>query len=156
MHPLTLDLPRIEQALLSQAELEHYLDLTTGNVLTVIPGDPPPGADEKYDVQPDRYLAIEPLPQVQALALREAFLFGLHDPHAHTLLSHALAGRKPLRTFDYQLENLPRAREAWLAFQAQQVRELALEWLQDNGLEQVRHPSAESFRPRGERSPARH
>ncbi|MBS7662346.1 hypothetical protein I0D00_10400 [Pseudomonas lalucatii] len=156
MHPLTLDLPRIEQALLSQAELEHYLDLATGAVLSVAPGDPAPGADEKYDVQPDRYLAIEPLPHGQALALREAFLFGLHDPHAHTLLSHALAGRKPLRSFDYQLEALPRVRQAWLAFQAQQVRELALEWLQDNGLEQVRQPRDEALRPRGERSPARH
>ncbi|WPC05542.1 UPF0158 family protein [Pseudomonas benzenivorans] len=139
MRPLTLDLPRIEQALLSQAEIEHYLDLVNGSVLSVAPGDPPPGADEKYDVQPDRYLAIDPLPLGQALALREAFLDGLHDPQAHSLLSHALAGRKPLRTFDYQLEALPRVRQAWLAFQAQQVRELALEWLQDNGLEQVRH-----------------
>jgi hypothetical protein len=156
MRPLTLDLARIEQALLSQAELEHYLDLATGSVLSIIPGDPPPGADEKYDVQPDRYLAIEPLPQGQALALREAFLFGLHDPHAHTLLRHALAGRKPLRTFDYQLEALPRVRDAWLAFQAQQVRELALEWLQNSGLEQAAHAPIDELRPRGGRSPVHH
>jgi hypothetical protein len=135
MRPLTLDLPRLEQALLSQEELEHYLDLATGAVLTVTPGDPVPGADEKYDVQPDRYLAIAPLPTSQALAMREAFLYGLHDPHAHTLLSHALAGRKPLRTFDYELEKLPQLRQAWLAYQASHLRELALEWLQDNGLE---------------------
>ena len=135
MRPLTLDLPRLERALLSQDEFAHYLDLASGAVLSVAPGAPMPGADEKYDVQADRYLAITPLPAGHALALREAFLFGLHDPHAHALLSHALAGRKPLRTFDYQLEALPQVRQAWLAYQARQVRELALEWLQEHGLE---------------------
>ncbi|NQD91659.1 hypothetical protein HP532_03205 [Pseudomonas sp. CrR25] len=135
MRCLTLDLPRIEQALLSQVDLEHYLDLASGAVLSVSPGDPSPGADEKYDVQADRYLAIAPLSAGQALALREAFLFGVHDPHAHTLLSHALTGRRPLRSFDYQLEALPQVRQAWLAYQARQVRELALEWLQEHGLE---------------------
>lgn len=139
MRPLTLNLPRIEQALLGQDDLEHYLDLETGTVLSVVPGDPAPGAEEKYDIQPDRYLAIAPLPAGHALAMREAFLFGLHEPHAHALLSHALAGRKPLRTFDYELEKLPRVRQAWLAHQARQLRELALEWLQDHGLEPAPH-----------------
>lgn len=135
MRPLTLDLSRLERALLGQDELAHYLDLATGAVLAVAPGDPMPGAEEKYDVQADRYLAITPLPAGHALALREAFLSGLHDPYAHALLSHALAGRKPLRTFDYQLEALPQVRQAWLAYQTRQVRELALEWLQEHGLE---------------------
>jgi len=135
MRPLTLDLPRLEQTLLSQEGLEHYLDLATGAVLTLAPGDPVPGAEEKYDVQPDRYLVIEPLALDDLLAMREAFLFGLHDPHAHTLLSHALSGRRPLRTFDYELEKLPQLQRSWQAYQAQQARELALEWLHANGLE---------------------
>ncbi len=138
MRPLTLDLPRIEQALLAQDELPHYLDLDSGAVLTLAPGDPLPGADDKYDVDPERYLAIEPLPAGLALAMREAFLFELHDPHAHALLSQALAGRKPLRTFDYQLDSLPQARQAWRVFEARQIRELTLEWLQDQGLEPAR------------------
>jgi hypothetical protein len=135
MRPLTLDLSRIEQTLLSQEGLEHYLDLATGAILTLAPGDPAPGAEEKYDVQPDRYLVIEPLAMDDLLGMREAFLFGLHDPHAHVLLSHALAGRKPLRTFDYELEKLPQLQRSWQTYQTQQARELALEWLQANGLE---------------------
>lgn len=135
MRPLTLDLPRLERSLLGLDDLEHYLDLETGAVLSLAPGDPPPGSEEKYAVQPDRYLQIQPLAQSDVLAMREAFLFDLHEPHAHALLSDALAGRKPLRTFDYQLEALPQVRQAWLAFQTRQVRELALEWLQDHGLE---------------------
>jgi hypothetical protein len=135
MRPLTLDLQRLEQALLNQDAGAQYLDLETGRVLRVAPGAPMPGAEEKYDVQPDRYLAIEPLALDELLAMREAFLFGLHDPHAHTLLRHALSGRRPLRTFDYELEKLPQLQPAWQAYQARQARELALEWLQANGLE---------------------
>ncbi|TWC41460.1 uncharacterized protein UPF0158 [Pseudomonas sp. SJZ079] len=135
MRPMTIDLPRIERALLSVEDLEHFLDLHTGSVLTVAPGDPVPGADEKYDVQPERYLPIQPLPLGAALAMREAFLYSLHDPHAHTALSHALAGRKPLRTFDYQLQRLPQVRQAWLAYQAEHIRDEVVEWLESNGLE---------------------
>lgn len=135
MRPLTLDLPRLEQALLSQGTVEYYLDLETGNVLCIAPGAPAPGSEEKYDVQPDRYLAIAPLTLDDLLAMREAFLFGLHDPHAHTLLRHALNGRRPLRTFDYELEKLPQLQRSWQAYLARQARERALEWLQANGLE---------------------
>ena len=60
MRPLTLDLPHLEQALLSQDAGEQYLDLATGSVLRVAPGAPAPGSEEKYDVQPDRYLAMMP------------------------------------------------------------------------------------------------
>lgn len=145
MRPLTLDLRRIEQALLGQDNLEHYLDLASGAVLRVLPGDSAPGADEKYDVQPDRYLLIEPLAQAEVLAMHEAFLYGLDDPHAHALLSLALAGRKPLRTFDYELEKRPQVQLAWLAFQAAQLRRLALEWLQEQGLEAL--PQRREARP---------
>ncbi|MCG4452362.1 MULTISPECIES: UPF0158 family protein [unclassified Pseudomonas] len=135
MRPLTIDLQRLEQALLSQDDAEQYLDLESGTVLRIAAGAPAPGSEEKYLVQPDRYLAIESLGLDELLAMREAFLFGLHDPHAHTLLSHALNGRRPLRTFDYELEKLPHLQRTWQAYQAQQARERALEWLQANGLE---------------------
>jgi hypothetical protein len=40
-----------------------------------------------------------------------------------------------LRTFDYELEKLPQLQRSWQAYQARRARELALEWLQANGLE---------------------
>jgi hypothetical protein len=135
MRPLTIDLQRLEQALLSQDEAEQYLDLENGTVLRIAHGAPAPGAEEKYLVQPDRYLAIDALGLDELLAMRDAFLFSLNDPHAHTLLSHALSGRRPLRTFDFELDKLPHLQRTWHAYQAQQAREQVLEWLQANGLE---------------------
>ncbi len=138
MRPLTIDLHRLEYALDSRDATAHYLDLESGEIRAVFPGEPPPGADEKYDVQDDRYLPIEPLGLAQSIAMREAFLFTLHDPSAHAVLSHALQGRKPLRTFDFKLEDFPDARQAWQDYQAVQLREYAITWLHDNGLEPSR------------------
>ncbi|MES2817764.1 MAG: UPF0158 family protein [Pseudomonadota bacterium] len=137
MYPLTLDLQRLEAALLGSEASEHYLDLDSGALLTVAPGEPAPGVLEKYQVQTDRYLIIEPLSTAQRLAMAEAFLFSLHDPCAHAALSQALVGRKPLRSFLNALELWPALQQAWLAHQDQQIQELALDWLEDNGLEAV-------------------
>ena len=108
MRPLTIDLHRLEYALDARDACEHYLDLESGDIRAVFPGESLPGADEKYDVQLDRFLHIEPLGLPQSIAMREAFLFTQHDPNAHAVLSAALRGRKPLRTFDFKLEDLPR------------------------------------------------
>lgn len=135
MRPLTIDLTRLAQALDSRDATEHYLDLDTGEVLAIAPGTPAPGREEKYQVQPGRYLPIEPLELSQALTMREAFLFTQQHPHAHAVLANALNTRRPLRTFDYELEQFPGLRAAWQTYQATQLRECAYAWLHDNGLE---------------------
>ena len=61
MRPLTIDLHRLEYALENRDASEHYLDLESGEIRAVFPGETVPGADEKYDVQDDRFLHIEPL-----------------------------------------------------------------------------------------------
>lgn len=138
MRPLTIDLHRLEYALDNRDTSEHYLDLETGEIRAVFPGEAAPGSEDKYDVQPNRYLLIEPLELSQLLAMREAFLFTQHHPLAHTVLADALAGRRPLRTFDYKLEDFPEVRQAWLDYQAVQLREYAITWLHEHDLEPAR------------------
>lgn len=139
MRPLTIDMHRLEYALDGRDSAEYYLDLESGAIRAVFPSEPVPGVMEKYDVQQDRYLHIEPLELAQSMAMREAFLFTQHDPIAHAVLSSALNGRKPLRTFDFKLEDFPAVREAWLDYQTVQLREYAITWLRENDLEPVRH-----------------
>lgn len=139
MRPLTIDLHRLEYALDNRDASEHYLDLESGEIRAVFPGEPAPGVNEKYDVQEDRYLHIEPLELAQSIAMREAFLFTQHDPTAHALLSDALKGRKPLRNFDFKLEDFPAVRQAWLDYQTVQLREYAITCLHENGLEASKH-----------------
>lgn len=135
MRPLTIDLHRLEYALDNRDASEHYLDLESGEIRAVFPGEAAPGVEEKYEVQGDRFLHIEPLGLAESIAMREAFLFTQHDPIAHTMLSEALNGRKPLRTFDFKLEDFPVVRQAWLDYQAVQLREYAITWLHENDLE---------------------
>lgn len=135
MRPLTIDLHRLEYALDNRDASEHYLDLESGQIRAVFPGETAPGIDDKYDVQDDRYLLIEPIGLAQSIEMREAFLLTQHDPNAHAVLSDALQGRKPLRTFDFKLEDFPDVRQAWLDYQTVQLREYAINWLQENGLE---------------------
>jgi len=139
MRPLTIDMHRLEFALDGRDIAEYYLDLESGEIRAIFPGDPPPGAMDKYDVRDDRYLHIEPLDIAQSIAMREAFLFTQHDPIAHAVQSNAHRARKPLRTFDFKLEDFPEVREAWLRYQTVQLREYAITWLRDNDLEPVRH-----------------
>lgn len=139
MRPLTIDMHRLEYALDGRDSAEYYLDLESGAIRAVFPSEPAPGVMEKYDVQQDRYLHIEPLELAQSMAMREAFLFTQHDPIAHAVLSSALNGRKPLRTFDFKLEDFPAVSEAWLDYQTVQLREYAITWLRENDLEPVRH-----------------
>ncbi len=138
MRPLTIDMHRLEFALDGRDTAEYYLDLESGEIRAIFPGDPTPGVMDKYDIQQDRYLHIAPLELAQAIAMREAFLFTQHDPIAHAVLSNALKGRKPLRTFDFKLEDFPTVREAWLRYQTVQLREYAASWLRDNDLEPAR------------------
>ncbi|MBF6623134.1 MAG: hypothetical protein ITG05_06420 [Pseudomonas stutzeri] len=135
MRPMTIDLYRLEYALDARDACAHYLDLESGDIRAIFPGEAPPSANEKYDVRSDRYLHIEPLDLPQSIAMREAFLFTQHDPNAYAVLNTALRGRKPLRTFDFKLEDFPEIRQAWLDYQTVQLREYAMNWLHDNGLE---------------------
>ncbi len=118
MRPLTIDMHRLEFALDGRDTAEYYLDLESGEIRAISPGDPAPGVMDKYDIQQDRYLHIAPLELAQAIAMRE--------------------GRKPLRTFDFKLEDFPTVREAWLRYQTVQLREYAVSWLRDNDLEPAR------------------
>ncbi|MET1081176.1 MAG: UPF0158 family protein [Pseudomonas sp.] len=135
MRPLIIDLAALAAALASIDADAYYLDLQTGSVLATAPGEPAPGALEKYQVEADRYLPIDRLPPAQTLAVREGFLYEVADPLAHAALRQALDGRKALRNFDYALERWPAVRQAWLAYQVEHLHDLALEWLQVNGLD---------------------
>ncbi|WP_437882525.1 UPF0158 family protein [Pseudomonas sp. LRF_L74] len=135
MRHLTIDIEQLEQALDGYDSDDHYLDLQSGAILRVAPQDPSPGETSKSQVEPQRYQLIEALDVEERLAMRTDFLYSLDDPHAHRVLSHALDGRRPLKTFDYQLERFPSAHAAWKAHASLYLRELALGWLQEQGIE---------------------
>ncbi|AYN95295.1 MULTISPECIES: UPF0158 family protein [Pseudomonas] len=137
MRPITINLEALKSVLTSEARHDHVLDLETGKLLNLTEDDFEAEELHAIETQKDRYVPIEPLGIAERVAMREAFLFDLHDPHAHPVLSRALTDRKPLRTFDYELKNFPKAQKAWEAYEATQVSQYALIWLHDHDLEPV-------------------
>jgi len=135
MRTFTLDIDALAQLINGREQLENWLDLESGAVMTLSPEDHASEQRQQVELDPDRYSQVPNLDIPQRVALRESFLFTLDDLHAHPLLSAALTGRKPLRAFDYEIEAFPGIREQWQAYESRQLREYALNWLHELGLE---------------------
>lgn len=135
MRTFTLDIDALAQLINAREQLEHWLDMDSGEVLTLSPEEHDSEQRQQIELAPERYSQIPNLDVPQRLALRESFLFTLDDPHAHPLLSAALTGRKPLRAFDYEIDAFSIVREQWQAYERKQLHEYALNWLYELGLE---------------------
>lgn len=134
MRPLTIDLDQLAFALNTEG-LDHYLDLLSGKVLLIPEEDADPELEALLHAEPERFLLVEPLGQGDELALMQEFLIEVVHPHAYAALQQALAGRKPVRTFHHVLMEYPVLLEAWHAFEAARLRELAQDWLEENELQ---------------------
>ena len=134
MRPLTIDLDQLAFALNTEG-LDHYLDLLSGKVLLIPEEDADPELETLLREEPERFLLVEPLGQGEELALMEEFLHEVVHPHAYSALEQALAGRKPVRSFRHVLMEYPVLLEAWHAYEAARLRELAQDWLEENELE---------------------
>lgn len=135
MRTLTLDLETLTHLINGRETHEHWLDMEAGTLLTLAPDDQDSEQRQQIQLQPERYAAVPNLDTAQRVALRESFLFTLTDLNAHPLLSAALTGRKPLRAFDYEIDFFPVLRQQWHAYEHKQLREYALNWLFELGLE---------------------
>lgn len=138
MRITTLNLDALAGTLDEDGSHQHFLDLEDGRLLRHEPGQPLPGSLEKYDVDPERFLALPRLTQEERRDVRERFARGVDEPTSHLLLLHALGGRRALRSFDYELEQRPALRERWQAYRQAQLREYLEHWLRDNGFEPTR------------------
>ncbi|KUJ92176.1 MAG: hypothetical protein XD38_0215 [Pseudomonas sp. 63_8] len=135
MRTFTLDLDALVQLINGREQQEHWLDLESGSVLSLSPEDQHSEQRQQIELDPERYSQVPNLDVPQRVAMRESFLFTLNDVYAHTLLSAALTGRKPLRAFDYEIEAFPAIREQWQSYEIKQLREYALNWLYELGIE---------------------
>ncbi|SDI10693.1 Uncharacterised protein family (UPF0158) [Pseudomonas flavescens] len=135
MRTLTLDLDTLTQLINGRETLEHWLDLEAGSVLSLSREDQDSEERQQLQLNPERYAAVPNLDVAQRVAMRESFLFTLDDLNAHPLLSAALTGRKPLRAFDYEIDYFPVLRQQWQDYEQKQLREYALNWLFELGLE---------------------
>lgn len=134
MRPLTIDLDRLAAAFVS-TDGDFRLDLLSGKILDIPPAGEDPQIEQLLEEEPKRLLAVDCLAQDEILALMAEFLPEVEQLAAYTALQAALDSRKPLRSFHNALNQFPSVRAAWQAFEAERLRELALDWLAENELE---------------------
>ncbi|SDI27545.1 UPF0158 family protein [Pseudomonas panipatensis] len=132
MRPLTIDLDELAFAL-DTSGVEHYLDLGSGQVLLIPEDDADPDLLALLD-EPERLLPIEPLSSRESIELMRDFLREVDEPHAYSALANALEGRKPFKAFKHVLMGYPELLQAWYAYQAERLRECALDWLADHDI----------------------
>lgn len=145
MRPLTIDLDELACALNTEG-LDHYLDLLSGRVLLIPEEDADPELEALLRGEPERFLLVEPLQPNDSLALMREFLAEVIHPHAYGELVQALESRRPARTFSHVLMQYPALLQAWQVFEAERLRELAQDWLEENELEPSTSPGAASPR----------
>ncbi|MWV15277.1 hypothetical protein F3I16_04380 [Pseudomonas sp. L-22-4S-12] len=134
MRPLTIDLDSLAAAFVSSAG-DFRLDLLSGRILDIPPAGTDPQIEQLLEEEPERLLAVDSLTPGEILALMAEFLPEIEQPAAYTALQAALDSRKPLRSFHNALKQFPDVQSAWQAFEAERLRELALDWLAENQLE---------------------
>ena len=133
MRPLTIDLDELAVAL-DTGDIEHYLDLGSGQVVPLLSDSPDPDLLLLLEQDPERLLPIEPLSSRESLELMRDFLREVGEPHAYAAMASALEGRKPFKAFRHVLMGYPDLLQAWYDYQAERLRECALDWLADHDI----------------------
>jgi hypothetical protein len=116
---------------ITSRDLEHYLDLQTGDVIPRF--DDAPDDDEEIATAlvetPDRFVLVEPVSSEESYRWMERFAASQTDDEIREALFDALDRPKPFRRFKDALERFPEVREEWFHAHDQRVLEYAQAWL---------------------------
>lgn len=154
MPPLIIDAQEIILAVENHDPLQrHYLDRESGEVVSLHEDYSTEDEWEPLDIDPDRYLRIEPLASSDSYAVMRGFVETLPQGRVQAELMLALDSRKPFRRFKEMLLKYPAVREAWFDFHEQAGVVLVQDWLKAYQIDAVvrRLTPAEieaRFRPR--------
>jgi hypothetical protein len=127
-------------------ERDHYLDIKTGEIITLTEFDDLSEGEELKDIidaDQERYLYIEPLDSQKSFNVMERFLDELPVETARNKLNAALMGYKPFRRFKDTLYDYPEIKEKWFLFHNQELKQIAQEWLHYNDIDAELSPLPE-------------
>lgn len=118
-------------------EHNYYLDLKTGEILLIsdwMDEEETGKLRDKIDKHPERYKALPKVESHEAYEDMEDFIATVKDEHLADLLYVAINGKGAFRRFKDVLASYPEEKERWFRFKDGRMRERALEWLQDIGI----------------------
>lgn len=113
---------------------DQYLNRTTGEVLAVPDGtytEPEEDVLQELEENWDQYVRLPNQYEIHEYSIMEDFAQATPNPYKKGRLWQALQGKKPYRHFKDQLNYL-RLDEAYYAFRALAMIEIARTWCEDN------------------------
>jgi uncharacterized protein len=139
MRKLPVDLIKLTDALEYDDSLglsEYWFDTVTGAVLFVST-DLEEDKELRDRIEEDevgRFVSIDPIGSHDGFRVMEDFVRTLPATPVRERLESALAGRKPFRRFKDSLVD-QEVRKQWFAFHDDAVRQYAIAWLEDLGIQ---------------------
>ena len=117
-------------------EMRFFLDRRTGEVFPDFEANDESDEDrDRIDADPDRFVAVDPLPSSVGWEVMAGFAESLPTGAARAHLVAALSARHPFRAFKDALAGHPSLREEWFAFHDEEWARLAAAWLEDEGID---------------------
>lgn len=110
-----------------------FLDTETGDILLSTEGVDESDLPDDLKDNP-RYRLIDPLASYESFQIMEDFVDSLGDTKEAVRLQEALNRRKPFRQFKDTLHEHTSLSDAWYAFEQKELKRLAEEWCEENGI----------------------
>lgn len=139
---IPIDWDALETAVERNApDTESFLDLTTGQVVTIVSGDPEaPVLKKQVADHIDNYVRIEPASSREQYRWMERFVQSVSDEALRERLIIAIDGKGAFRRFKDVLLAYPAERERWFSYRADLLHWHIHNWLVENELEGTTPP----------------
>jgi len=135
--PIPLDWDALETAVERNApDTESFLDRTTGQVLTVVSGDPEaPIRKRQIAENISNFVRVEPASSREQYRWMERFVSSVADPALRERLIISIDGKGAFRRFKDVLLAYPAERERWFSYRADLLHWHIFNWLKEAQIE---------------------
>lgn len=155
MRKLDVDMNGVLDAMTTHmAEIQWFLDLQSGRVEMLSRLDDIEAFESRLEALPGRYALIPAREAREDYALMRQFAEEIDEPDVRELLDMALAGRGAFARFRGVLSRFPDLQARWNALLEKELRDQALQWLSDLGIEPLHVPPEAAREPAAPAVPA--
>ena len=137
MTQISIDWDALETAVERNApDTESFLDLATGQVVTIVAGDPEAALRRKRVAESiESFLRVEPASSREQYRWMERFVASVSDDALRERLIISIDGKGAFRRFKDVLLAYPAERERWFSYRADLLHWHIHNWMGDHGLE---------------------
>jgi hypothetical protein len=140
--PIPVDWDALETAVERNApDTESFLDRSTGQVITVVTGDPEaPLRKRQIAENIQNFVRVEPASSREQYRWMERFVSSVSDPALRERLIISIDGKGAFRRFKDVLLAYPAERERWFSYRADLLHWHIHNWLRDSNVEASGEP----------------